>query len=101
MNQITLRFSPLQCEPPDNRDSRLASFTVSTMPEVAPSGSKESGQRNVPLPDLYEATVVELQLGLDAGNFTSVDLVKVVFDIQTCGADDINGRRVSRHTSLV
>jgi hypothetical protein len=28
-------------------------------------------------PDLYEASVVELQAGLDAGDFTSVDLIKV------------------------
>lgn len=28
-------------------------------------------------PDLYEASVVELEAGLDAGHFTSVDLVKV------------------------
>ena len=30
-----------------------------------------------PLPDLFDATVVELQQGLDMGNFTSVALVKV------------------------
>lgn len=29
-------------------------------------------------PDLYEASVLELQAGLDAGNFSSVDLVKVL-----------------------
>ena len=29
------------------------------------------------LPDLYEASVLELQEGLDGGHFTSVDLVKV------------------------
>ena len=29
-------------------------------------------------PDLYEASVEELQHGLDAGDFTSVDLVKVI-----------------------
>jgi amidase len=28
-------------------------------------------------PDLYEASVVELQQGLEAGHFTSVDLIKV------------------------
>jgi hypothetical protein len=28
-------------------------------------------------PDLYEASVEELQRGLEAGSFTSVDLVKV------------------------
>ncbi|KAF8889209.1 amidase signature enzyme [Gymnopilus junonius] len=30
-------------------------------------------------PDLYEASVTELQAGLDAGTFTSVDLVKAYF----------------------
>ncbi|KJA23796.1 hypothetical protein HYPSUDRAFT_66167 [Hypholoma sublateritium FD-334 SS-4] len=30
-------------------------------------------------PDLYEASVVELQTGLDAGHFSSVDLVKAYF----------------------
>ena len=29
-------------------------------------------------PDLYEASVLELQTGLDAGIFSSVDLVKVL-----------------------
>ncbi|KAJ7432102.1 amidase signature enzyme [Mycena galericulata] len=31
------------------------------------------------LPDLYEASVQELQVGLDAGGFTSVDLIKAYF----------------------
>ena len=31
-------------------------------------------------PDLYEASVLELQAGLDAGHFSSVDLVKVPTD---------------------
>ncbi|KAJ7080950.1 amidase signature enzyme [Mycena belliarum] len=31
------------------------------------------------LPDLYEASVPELQVGLDAGHFTSVDLIKAYF----------------------
>ena len=31
-------------------------------------------------PDLYEASVLELQAGLDAGHFSSVDLVKVLSD---------------------
>lgn len=29
------------------------------------------------LPDLYEASISELQEGLDAGHYTSVDLVQV------------------------
>jgi amidase len=35
--------------------------------------------RAPPLPDLYEASVPELQAGLDAGQFTSVDLIKAYF----------------------
>ena len=31
----------------------------------------------VTFPDLYEASIAELQAGLDEGQFTSVDLVKV------------------------
>ena len=31
-------------------------------------------------PDLYEASVLELQEGLEAGHFSSVDLVKVRTD---------------------
>ncbi|KAF8179861.1 amidase signature enzyme [Pholiota molesta] len=34
---------------------------------------------NVAFPDLYEASVMELQAGLDAQHFTSVDLVKAYF----------------------
>ncbi|KAJ3903143.1 amidase signature enzyme [Lentinula edodes] len=34
---------------------------------------------NAPLPDLYEASILELQNGLDAGQFTSVDLIKAYF----------------------
>jgi hypothetical protein len=32
-------------------------------------------------PDLYEASVLELQAGLDAGHFSSVDLVKVLITV--------------------
>ena len=35
-------------------------------------------------PDLYEASVLELQAGLDAGHFSSVDLVKVLTDLLFC-----------------
>ncbi|KAJ3852061.1 amidase signature enzyme [Lentinula lateritia] len=34
---------------------------------------------NAPLPDLYEASILELQNGLDVGQFTSVDLIKAYF----------------------
>jgi len=33
----------------------------------------------IQFPDLYEASILELQAGLDAGDFTSVDLVKAYF----------------------
>ncbi|KAJ7115593.1 amidase signature enzyme [Mycena crocata] len=36
----------------------------------------ERRKNAAPLPDLYEATLQQLQTGLDAGQFTSVDLVK-------------------------
>ena len=32
-------------------------------------------------PNLYEASVLELQAGLDASHFSSVDLVKVLTDL--------------------
>lgn len=35
-------------------------------------------------PDLYEASISELQAGLDGGHFTSVDLVKVSFTSSSC-----------------
>jgi len=37
----------------------------------------EQHKPQVEFPDLYEASVLELQQGLDAGHFSSVDLVKV------------------------
>jgi len=37
----------------------------------------EQHEPPVQFPDLYEASVLELQEGLDAGHFSSVDLVKV------------------------
>ncbi|KAJ7714153.1 amidase signature enzyme [Mycena metata] len=43
-----------------------------------PFGSKVA-RGAAALPDLYEASVPELQAGLDAGHFTSVDLVKAYF----------------------
>ena len=48
------------------------------MPGVSTSTPERT---NVTFPDLYEATVMELQAGLDAGHFTSVDLVKVMFSV--------------------
>lgn len=40
-------------------------------------------------PDLYEASVLELQAGLDAGHFSSVDLVKVPTDFYFYFADSL------------
>ena len=64
---------------------RVATLTVA-FALVAISGSELARQAvlstNEPhptLPDLYEAGVLELQDGLDAGHFTSVDLVKAYF----------------------
>ncbi|CAA7270086.1 unnamed protein product [Cyclocybe aegerita] len=39
----------------------------------------ENARTTSKFPDLYEASVLELQAGLDAGHFTSVDLVKAYF----------------------
>ena len=38
----------------------------------------------VTFPDLYEASIAELQAGLDGGQFTSVDLVKVWHHLHLC-----------------
>ena len=43
----------------------------------------EDGERATQLPDLYEASVVKLQDGLERGDFSSVDLVKVSLDLIT------------------
>ncbi|TFK55209.1 amidase signature enzyme [Heliocybe sulcata] len=40
---------------------------------------KSSLTKRWALPDLYEASVIELQTGLNAGDFTSVDLLKAYF----------------------
>jgi len=39
--------------------------------------SPNSRSGTIVFPDLYEASVEELQNGMEAGDFTSVDLVKV------------------------
>jgi hypothetical protein len=48
-------------------------FTVHLQVSVALS----SQIKRDALPDLYEASIAELQVGLEEGVFTSVDLVKV------------------------
>ncbi|KAJ7058061.1 amidase signature enzyme [Mycena amicta] len=45
----------------------------------APDTVARDSAKKPALPDLYEASVPELQAGLDAGLFTSVDLVKAYF----------------------
>ena len=42
---------------------------------VKPTATNSEPSTN--LPDLYEASISELQSGLQAGAFTSVDLIKV------------------------
>lgn len=44
---------------------------------TAAATTSSTSVSDVTFPDLYEASVAELQAGLDAGTFTSVDLVKV------------------------
>ncbi|PCH37606.1 amidase signature enzyme [Wolfiporia cocos MD-104 SS10] len=55
--------------------------TVLSLHASAPSGVDDASllYRRSALPDLYEASVIELQDGLNAGYFTSVDLVKAYF----------------------
>ena len=42
-------------------------------------------ERTSKFPDLYEASVLELQVGLERGHFSSVDLVNVSFQSMTLG----------------
>ncbi|THH21411.1 hypothetical protein EW146_g124 [Bondarzewia mesenterica] len=46
---------------------------------VAMGATEPRAPSTVPLPDLYEASIAELQDGLEKGLFTSVDLVKAYF----------------------
>lgn len=46
--------------------------------------SKRLQSSNITLPDLYEASIEELQSGLDQGLFTSVDLVTVRLWLARC-----------------
>ncbi|KAI5118128.1 hypothetical protein M0805_008035 [Coniferiporia weirii] len=46
---------------------------------VHPTISQKVSKRAPKFPDLYEATVVELQEGLESGDFSSVDLIKAYF----------------------
>lgn len=49
---------------------------------VSTTGATGWGKPKVQFPDLYEASVLELQQGLDAGHFSSVDLVKVRYSLR-------------------
>jgi hypothetical protein len=48
---------------------------------ICDTGSASSSQTGV-YPDLSEASVQDLQQGMEAGNFTSIDLVKACFLFQ-------------------
>ena len=61
---------------------RASLFFVTTVLICAwPCTASQSDSGTVPnsvtFPDLYEASIAELQDGLEKGHFTSVDLVKV------------------------
>ncbi|KAA1474557.1 amidase signature enzyme [Dentipellis sp. KUC8613] len=58
-------------------------------PAFASSRHVPSGPRPV-LPDLYEASIAELQSGLEQGLFTSVDLVKNIFQAYFARIDEVN-----------
>ncbi|KAG6847917.1 hypothetical protein H0H93_004893 [Arthromyces matolae] len=50
----------------------------------------------IPFPDLYEATIAELQSGLNAGHFSSVDLVKAYF----ARIDEVNLKGPALHAVI-
>ncbi|KAJ6557849.1 amidase signature enzyme [Mycena capillaripes] len=54
----------------------LLAFAVALQPVFASSAPRADAST---FPDLYEATIADLQAGLDAGHFTSVDLVNAYF----------------------
>lgn len=62
-----------------NVASALLIVSSSKFAEVAARQTVLGFNQTQPLPDLYEAGVLELQDGMDAGLFTSVDLVKAYF----------------------
>lgn len=55
----------------------VSSFIYLLHDAYRPANNGQGSHSPQHLPDLYEAGIVELQAGLDAGHFTSVDLVKV------------------------
>ncbi|RPD60648.1 amidase signature enzyme [Lentinus tigrinus ALCF2SS1-7] len=59
---------------------KFSIFSVALALIWAACGAQESMAANsVTFPDLYEASISELQKGLEKGHFTSVDLVKAYF----------------------
>ncbi|KAJ6616359.1 amidase signature domain-containing protein [Mycena sp. CBHHK59/15] len=54
----------------------VLSLSTPRAPQLKRADASTSG---VTFPDLYEATIADLQAGLDAGHFTSVDLVEAYF----------------------
>jgi len=55
----------------------FACFQIVREVSTTGDGTAEQHKPQVQFLDLYEASVLELQQGLDAGHFSSVDLVKV------------------------
>ncbi|KAF9546248.1 amidase signature enzyme [Agrocybe pediades] len=71
--------------------------------------SEATSAKSAQLPDLYEASVTDLQKGLDAGHFTSVDLVKAYFarieEVNTSGPSlraviELNSSAVEKAATL-
>ena len=64
------------------------------------AGEEQSnGSSSVTFPDLYEASIAELQAGLTEGHFTSVDLVKVCDPLEDyMVSSNSNSALFSRHT---
>jgi hypothetical protein len=60
---------------PDFRWYRLALLLFALLPTGVLSVAVQTWGPNYP--DLYEASILELQTGLEKSQFTSVDLVKV------------------------
>jgi len=58
----------------------LVAFVWLSLFATISHGQETLHSRAAPVfPDLYEASITELQAGLDAGHFTSVDLIKAYF----------------------
>lgn len=71
----------------------LACLQIARGVTTSGDSTAEQHRPQVQCPDLYEASVLELQQGLDAGHFSSVDLVKV--------CDFVIYISINRHSQLV